>query len=215
MPDIKQIIDRMVEIKNETKELEAEYVSLEAIILAKFTEDTENTKHKAASYSAVTGNISASEADSVKVVYPTMLKEIFGAVYPDMVKEETSYTLTSAAKKLLAAVYKGEYIKDMSFEQAIADLPVDEKQRKALAKKLKGRKYDADKANLIKIGKFTEEEAADYAYMLSEIANWCDFWNMLSLNSRTSPDEIEKTIDYINSAVTVETSPKISLKAVD
>ena len=219
MHDIKECISRMVQIKNEIKALEAEYDSLEAIVLSRFTADTENTKHKAASYSAEAGNITASEADSVKIIYPTMLKEIFGVVYSDMVKEETSYTLTAAAKRLLSAIYKGEYImidEDQSFEKAVMDLPIDdEKTQKALIKKLKGRKYDSDKSNLIKIGRFSETEAADYAYMLSEVANWCDFRNMLLLNNRTEPEDVQKTIDYINSAVTVETSPKISLKAVD
>lgn len=215
MPEIKECISRMVAINKEIERLKGEYSRLEAAVLVKYGEDTCNTKHKAASYSAPEGNITAVEADSVKLIYPTMLKTIFGEVYSDMVEEKTTYTLTNPAKKMLAAVYKGEYLRDMSLEQAISELPVDEAKLKVLAKKLKGRKYDADKANLVKIGKLSEEEAADYAYMLYEVANWCDFWNMLNLNRRTSPDEIQKTIDYINSAVTVETSPKITLKAVE
>lgn len=219
MPEINEIIDRMVAISNAKKELDDEYDKLEAIVLARFAEDTENTKHKAAMYSSASGTVSVAEADSVKVIYPTMLKEIFGTVYPDMVKEDKTYTLTSTAKKLLAAVYKGEYMRlhgDQSFDKAVSSLPVaNEKDRKALLKKLKGRKYDSDVEKLIKIGGFSKEEAADYAYMLSEVANWCDLRNMLQTSGRTSEEDILKIIDCINSAVTVETSPKISLKAVE
>lgn len=212
-----EIIAKMVKIKALQSRLKAQYDKLEASILKQFALDTEDTKHKSVAYNAPEGNITVCEADSVKVVYPAMLKEIFGAAYSDMVTEETTYTLTDAAKKMLAAIYKGNYIMleaDQSFDKMINDLPCGEGEKKALHKKIKGRKYDKDKEYLIKIAGFSETEAADYAYLLSEGANWCDFRNMLNINKRTAPEDIQRTIDFINSAVTVETSPKVSLKVV-
>lgn len=113
-------------------------------------------------------------------------------------------------------IYKQEYITDKSFEEAVNELPItDEKSRKALKKKLKGRKYDSDKKILMEIGGLPEKDAGDYAYMLSEVANWNDFWNMLNLNGKTSAKDTQHIIDYINSAVTVETTPKVSLKVIE
>ncbi|MCI7499974.1 MAG: helix-turn-helix transcriptional regulator, partial [Oscillospiraceae bacterium] len=46
------------------------------------------------------------------------------------------------------------------------------------------------KANLIRYGGFDEQTASDYAYMISEAANWCNFRDMLRLDGRTDPDKI-------------------------
>lgn len=214
--ELTQVIDRMAEITNSIKALKNEYDVLEASILARFADDTENTKHKSVVYTSERGNISAAETDTVKVVYPSMLESIFGAAYPDMVRAEVQYKLNDAAKKLLSAVYKGEYMlipDDRSFEDMVNTIPAkNDKTRKALLKKLKGKSYDKDKETLMKVGGFSETEAADYAYMLSETAAWCTFRNMLRLDGRTSDEDIRSVIDTINCAVTVETSPKVSLK---
>ena len=75
--------------------------------------------------------------------------------------------------------------------------------------------FKTDKANLIRYGGFDEQTASDYAYMISEAANWCNFRDMLRLDGRTSPEKIAEVISCINSTVTVDTSPKVTLKAKD
>lgn len=215
---MEKIIDRMVEISHQIDELNAEYSTLEAEIIKNFTEETENSKCKCKEYESGKGTVSVSYADKVSVVYDSMLSSIFGAAYADMVKAETKYTLSSPAKQLLAAIYKNEYImldEDQSVEKAVADLPCDEKSIKVLAKKIKGKNFKTDKANLMKYGGFGEQAASDYAYMISEAANWCNFRNMLKLDGRNVPERIAEVISCINSAVTVDTSPKVTLKAKD
>lgn len=63
--------------------------------------------------------ITVTNADSVKLVYPSMLRKIFGAAYGDVVKEEITYKLSEPAKRLLSAVYNKEYIKGGSVEQIL------------------------------------------------------------------------------------------------
>lgn len=216
MSIMEKIIDRMVELSRTIDELHNEYSRLEAEVIKKFTEDTENSKLKAKEYESESGSVSVAYADKVSVVYDSMLSAIFGKAYKDMVKEETKYTLSAPAKQLLAAIYKKEYImldEDQNVEKAIADLPCDEKCIKVLTKKIKGKSFKTDKANLIKYGGFDEQAASDYAYMIAEAASWCNFRDMLRLDGRTAPDKIAEVISCINSAVTVDTSPKVTLKA--
>lgn len=213
---MEKIIDRMVEISRQKGKLEEEYDRLEAEVIKKFTEETENSKCRTKEYESERGSVSVSYSDKVSVVYDSMLAAIFGKAYKDMVKEETKYTLSAPAKQLLAAIYKNEYIMlddDQNVGKTIADLPCDEKCIKVLTKKIKGKNFNADKANLIKFGGFDEQSATDYAYLISEAANWCNFRDMLRLDGRTAPDKIAEVISCINSAVTVDTSPKVTLKA--
>lgn len=215
---MEKTIDRMVEISRQIDELHAEYSTLEAEIIKRFTEETENSKCKAKEYESESGSVSVAYADKVSVIYNTKLPMIFGSAYGDMVKEETKYTLSAPAKRMVASIFKGEYIQlndCQNVELEIMQLPCDEDSRKVLAKKLKGKSFISDKANLMKYGGFDEQTASDYAYIISEEANWCNFRDMLRLDGRTSPEKIAEVISCINSAVTVDTSPKVTLKAKD
>lgn len=215
---MEKTIDRMVEIARQIDELHAEYSALEAEIIKRFTEETENSKCKAKEYESESGSVSVAYADKVSVIYNTKLPMIFGSAYSDMVKEETKYTLSAPAKKIVAAIFKKEYMEldnDQNIEQQIMKLSCDEKAKKVLVKKLKGKSFLSDKANLMKYGGFDEQTASDYAYMISEAANWCNFRDMLRLDGRNVPEKTAEVISCINSAVTVDTSPKVTLKAKD
>ena len=215
---MEKTIDRMVEISRQIDQLHAEYNTLEAEIIKRFTEETENSKCKAKEYESGSGSVSVSYADKVSVIYDSKLTAIFGATYSDMVKEETKYSLTAPAKRIVAAIFKKEYMEldnDQNIEQQIMKLPCDEKSKKVLVKKLRGKSFLTDKANLMRYGGFDEQTASDYAYMISEAANWCNFRDMLRFDGRTAPDKIAEVISCINSAVTVDTSPKVTLKAKD
>lgn len=215
---MEKTIDRMVEISRQIDELHAEYSALEAEIIKRFTEETENSKCKAKKYESESGSVSVAYADKVSVIYNTKLPMIFGSAYGDMVREETKYDLSAPAKKIVAAIFKKEYMEldnDQNIEQQIMKLPCDEKAKKVLVKKLKGKSFLSDKANLMRYGGFDEQTASDYAYMISEAANWCNFRDMLRLDGRNVPEKTAEVISCINSAVTVDTSPKVTLKAKD
>ena len=159
--------------------------------------------------------ITVTNADSVKLVYPAMLKEIFGKAYGDVVKEDVTYTLSESAKRLLSAVYNKEYIKDGSVAKILDGLELDDKSRKALEKKLKGAKYETDVKNFMKLGGLDEKAAQENAYLVSEAVAWQNLKRLLTINNEQLTDEIvERAVDMIDSAVVVERTPKTKFTAV-
>ena len=72
----------------------------------------------------------------LKFTYPSLLKEIFGKVYSDIVKEETSYTVNAHGKRLLLSVLTGSYNEGATLNSLFDDLKVDNATRKLLCKKI-------------------------------------------------------------------------------
>lgn len=213
MEDIGKKVDRLVAIQKQTEELKNEKELLEAELLKSFEADTENTKLKTVKYPGSFGEASVTMADSVKLTLPTLLREVLKKGYSDLVKEETKYTMTEPAKRMLVAVYNRELFRGMSFSEAIDKLPCDDKAKKSLMKKLKGAKFETDVKNLVKIGGLSEEDAQDYAYMLREIKDWELFSKLMALNGVTSDAAIESVMTDIDGAVVSERTPKITITA--
>lgn len=214
--NLSEMVQRYAEIKAEMSELKAEADSIEADILKAAESDLSDTKFKSAVYSDVTGNtITVTNADSVKLVYPSMLKEIFGKAYGDVVKEDITYTLSDPAKRLLSAVYNKEYIKGGSVEQILDSLDLDNKTYNALIKKLKGANYNTDVKNLMQLGGLDEKSAQENAYLVSEAVAWQNLKRLLTLNNEEITDDIiSRAVDMIDSAVVVERTPKTKFTAV-
>lgn len=206
-------INRLAEIKAQIKALKDEADALEGEIIIETKEQLENTKFKTLTQITESGSsITVTVAESIKTIYPTMLKEIFGAAYEDMVTEEKKYTLSTAAKRLLTNIWQGKYIK-VSLRDAINQLPLEEKTRKKLENKLKGSSYAADKKNLMNIGKMSEEDASEYAYMITEAATWQQFENLMMLNKKTDSTSIDDVIWLINTSVMVDETTKVSVES--
>ena len=205
-------IDRLREIKEQQEKLKEEADRLEGEIILATKEELENTKFKTLTHSTENGSrITVTVAESVKMVYPTMLKKIFGAAYEDMVTEKKKYTLSDAAKRLLTNMWTGKYI-EQTLAEAIAQLPVDDDIGKKLEKKLKGVKFATDKKNLINIGCMSEQDAGEYAYLITEAATWEQFENLMRVNSKSTKEEIDEIIGLINSSVIVDETTKISVE---
>ena len=205
-------VHRYAEIKAEMEALKAEKDSIEADILKAAEADLKDTKIKSVSYYDNNGNfVTATNSDTVKIIYPSMLKQIFGKAYPDVVKEKVTYELSAQAKRLLAAIYNGEYIKDGSVDEILNSLNLDEKSFNTLKKKLKGANYNTDVKNLKKFALLSEDDAKENAYLIAEAVAWQNFKHLLMLNNKDFNDDIiDSAIDIIDSAVTVEQIPKIS-----
>ena len=204
-------IDRLKEIKQEMERLSAEKDILESEIIKGCEEALANTKYKTLTYQTEAGNsATVTLAESLKLIYPVALKEIFGVAYADMVKEEIKYSPTAPAKRLLTNICTGNYIRQ-TVEDAIRQLPVDEPTRQKLSKKLKGVKFDTDKKNLINLGGLSEEDASEYAYMIMEAATWQQFEALLRLNGIESEDSIKDIITQIESSMIVDETPKVSI----
>ena len=209
--EISKKVDRMAEIKRQMSELKSESESIEAELLKQFEVDVENTKYRTVKYSGETAKVNATYADTVKLIYPSVLKTIFGMAYSDLVTEEISYKLSSNAKRLLAALYKKEYMRNMTVERCLSQIAPDGKALKTMLKRVKGKSFEGDKKNLVTIAKVDEDVASDYAYIIAEVAAWEDFEKLLSVSGEVTDERIAKVLEYINSAITVEETPKITI----
>ncbi len=200
----KELKAKMILLKTEADEIEVEF-------LKAMESDLEDTKYKTISYHDDSGNtVKATTADTVKLIYPSMLKDIFGKAYSDVVTEETTYKLSAQAKRLLAGLYKKEYL-ESDVDALIDSMCVDEDTKKMLIKKIKGKNFDTDVKNLIKFAGMDEQTAKENAYLLSEIVTWQELIRLLQINNETVDKEIiKKALTWIDSAVVVEETPKIA-----
>lgn len=215
--DLNSVIDRMAAIKRTQASLKAEYEELQAWLLKDAETKLTDTKLRSVSHTSTEGNTAAVViTDTVSVVAAGMLPAIFGKVYPDMVKEETKYTLKAPAKRILSAIWHQEYCKGCVAE-IISGLACDDKAKSVLMKKLKGVDFDKDKENLMKIAGLPETEASDTAYLINEAAAWENICAFVRVNHDGQMDEkiMSDVITKINAAVNVSRSMKTEITAAE
>lgn len=204
---------RLAALKRQIEDLTQEKDMLEGYFLRLSEQDLQNTKEKSVVYEGPGGRVTVTMAESVKVGYISYLKMIFGRAYPDAVKEDTKYKVSAPAARMLTGLYLKKYIK-MTVAEAIRQIAPDSETKEALAKKVKGINPKTDKRSLMTIGGFDERSAEEYAYFVAEAAVWEEFCRLLRLRELdpTDPAVIEKHLDWINGAVTVEETPKITVE---
>ncbi len=201
-------IDRLVQIKDEIARLKVEQDRLEGESLLQAKQDLQDTKRKTADYVSSSGNkVIATTARSVKLTYPSRLRLIFGGAYKDAVTERTTYKLSDPAARMLGGMWSGEYV-EQTLAGAIQSLPVDDREKKVLAKKLHGINYDGDVRNLMTIGGMDKDQAQEWAYLLQEAAVWDDFSQLL-MGSPAGCNDPEHILDLIRGAMVVEDTTKI------
>lgn len=211
--EIKQIVDRMVEIKQEYNALQDEYLDLQAKLQVEGESALENTKYKSVSYSGTTGKATVTLADKVSGIMPSLFLDIFGKAFPDLVNQKSVLELNAEGKRIAAAVWNKEYCKG-SVEEIVNSLSCDEKAKKSLLKKLNGKNFETDKKNLIKIGGLDEDSAKDYAYLIAEIIAWNKIQAIIKINNNGvfSQEAFEQFALNVNAAVCVEQSTKITIE---
>ena len=209
-------IRRYGEIKAKIAELKLEADMIEAEFLKDMEDDLKDSKYKSVEYSDGSGNrVTLTEADSLKIVYPSYLEHIFGTAYDDVVSTEVKYKLNAGANRMLTAIYNGEYLRGGTVDELVGTLGLDDKTEKALLKKLKGKSFDTDVKNLIKLGGLTEEDAKENAYLVSEICAWEEFMKLLKLNGKDTEQDIVEALRWVDGAVTVEQTAKIKITLAD
>ncbi len=207
------VIDRMAEIKQEIKSLNAEYDKLQAQIQLKAEAALTDTKNKSVQYSGSDGNAaSVVIADSISVIAGELLPAIFGSVYPSMVSQEVKYTLKAPAKRILSAIWHKEYCEG-TVAEIIEGLNCDDKAKKLLAKKVKGINFDKDKKHLIDIAQLSDEEASDTAYLISEAAAWENLSAFVKVNNdgEINDEILADIITKVNATVNVSRSMKTEI----
>ena len=211
--EIKQIVDRMVEIKQESNALQDEYLDLQSKLQVEGESALENTKYKSVSYSGTSGKATVTLADKVSGVMPSLFLDIFGKAFPDLVNQKSILELNAEGKRIAAAVWNKEYCQG-SVEEIVNSLSCDEKAKKSLLKKPNGKNFETDKKNLIRIGGLDEDSAKDYAYLIAEIIAWNKIKAIIKINNNGvfSQEAFEQFALNINAAVCVEQSTKITIE---
>ena len=211
--EIKQIVDRMVEIKQESSALQDEYLDLQSKLQVEGESALENTKYKSVSYTGTSGKATVTLADKVSGVMPSLFLDIFGKAFPDLVNQKSVLELNAEGKRIAAAVWNKEYCQG-SVEEIVNSLSCDEKAKKSLLKKLNGKNFETDKKNLIRIGGLDEDSAKDYAYLIAEIIAWNKIKSIIKINNNGvfSQEAFEQFALNINAAVCVEQSTKITIE---
>ena len=214
--EIKQIVDRMVEIKQESNALQDEYLDLQSKLQVEGESALENTKYKSVSYSGTSGKATVTLADKVSGVMPSLFLDIFGKAFPDLVNQKSILELNAEGKRIAAAVWNKEYCQG-SVEEIVNSLSCDEKAKKSLMKKLNGKNFETDKKNLIRIGGLDEDSAKDYAYLIAEIIAWNKIKAIIKINNNGvfSQEAFEQFALNINAAVCVEQSTKITIEEIN
>lgn len=209
--EIASKIDRLAKINDEITKLEQEADTIEADLLKTTQEDLANTKYKSVKYEGTNNKLQATVSESVKITLGSLLPQIFGIAYNDMVKQTTKLELTAPAKRLIAGIWQGNFVSDTTVDEVISSMNLDDKTAKLVAKKCKGVNYQKDIDNLITIAHFTEAQAQEYAYLLMESAIWQQFKAICDVNKIDTQEAMDELMKKIQAAFVVEVTPKISI----
>ena len=197
-------VDLLCELTKKYEATKSEIESLQALMIKSAETKLRDTKLKTITFHGTGGNsVTVSTAGTVKPVSYIMIREIFGKLAPDFLKEETKYSLTAEGKEILRIIAEGDYADPEYLREAVSDLPSDTV--KALMKKLTG-KYEKDMKAFIKLADLSEEEASDRAYLVQEAMNGEKVLNVLSAAGTKS---IEAIKPKVRSAVILDETVKV------
>ncbi|MCM1212930.1 MAG: hypothetical protein NC331_16710 [Lachnospiraceae bacterium] len=208
--EIKSRADRLVELTAEKERIQAEMDAIKAWFENLATDDLRDTKKKTVEYwGSSNSRVVVSNSETVKPVSMEMVRKLLNTVYRDFVTEKTGYSLLAPAKRLFSIAYLGKYTEG-TLEETIRAITGDEKLRATLRKKLKGR-YEKDTESLMRLAGLPEQEASDWAYLVSEVVNW--EWMLQVLKSAGWGGTPQEAIDIINAAVVVDEGIKVTVEA--
>ena len=211
MSDIVEKVRELSQIKADIARLTDRKKQLEAFFLERGGDDVLDTKFKSTVYADPDSQaaVTYTEAQALTIVYPHYLEETLGAIFPDIFEVATKTEVKPKNKdieRMLIGMYTENYTRSTP-EEIIAQLPCDDKAKAALAKKLKGAKFETDRDNLMKIGGFSEQDAGDYAYLYAEAVVWQTFRRIAEMSGADDA----RLLRCINLGVAVDSSTKIAV----
>lgn len=207
--ELKAQVDRYGELTKKIALFKEEQEEIKGFFETLATDELKDTKLKTATYwGSDNTKISVSNSEVVKIVSNEMLRQLFGAVYPDFVTEKTTYDMTAPCKRLLGLAFLGNYTEG-SIDSLIQQISVDSKIQKILKKKLKGN-YEKDKNILMSLVGLTEEDASDYAFLATEVIGW--EWLTQILVAAKWDGTVQAAIDHIRASIMVEEGIKVTFE---
>lgn len=208
--EIKLKANRLAELTSQQSRIRAEVDEIKAWFESLATNDLKDTKKKTVEYwGSDNAKVMVGSSETVKPISMEMVKKLLNTVYKDFVTEDTSYTLKASAKRLFSIAYLGKYTEG-TLEQTIQGITADVKLQRTLRKKLKG-KYEKDTEYLMRLVGLPEQEASDWAYIVSEVINW--EWMLQVLKAAEWQGSPQEAVDIINAAVIVDEGIKVTVGA--
>lgn len=196
-----------VRLSRQADEIKREIDDLKGWFEARGIKDLDATKIKMVDYWCQSGKIEVGRSEKVTPIALTVLKSLFGDIYPEFVKPKETLEMTSACKQLLAPIYLGNYV-NTPMEEIIASATKDEKAQAALLKKLRGN-FKKDKAAFQSIAGLNDYDSSYYAYMTTESAAYFRFKQILQAADWKGTEQ--QAIDIIKAAVIVEEGVNVTV----
>lgn len=197
----------MAEAKKKVEEIKAE-------LLLAGLDEMEDKKLKTVEFWGSTyGKVVVQNAETVKVISPTILRQMFGEVIKDFEKETVKIDYSEPFKRFLTTVFNGDYTAE-SLEEVIAQITTDKRTQTALKKKLKGN-WAKDVAALECIALLNPKDAEYWAYMVADAINGDRIRQMVDFAAMGKELGFDKFIESIKAAYIIEESPKIKLESAN
>lgn len=159
-------VEEMAKVSKEKAALDIRYKELEAFFLKLGGDKLRDSKRRTCSFEDNDGHdVTYTEAKTVKIISPAVLKRLMGDAFGDFVKETVDPKYTFKSKELehtFVSVYSADIAvpeHKLTVDEFFEQLPCDDSAKSALRKKLKGANFLTDCKNLVSIGGFSEEDA--------------------------------------------------------
>ena len=216
MTDYNALIAELVEITDKVADLNRRKKEIESELSAAAVEELKDTKSKSVSHYDPNGNKATyTQAQSLTIICPEYLRQLFGKAYDDLIKEttETKYEVRSPLiKRMLIALYTKELTK-ITTDEFWKQIPCDEDHKKVLRRKLKGSDFEKDRDNLMWFGGFSETDASYLAYMYADAVIWSAVITVCGLaGMAATPENIDIVSHNINISISVDETSKFKLE---
>jgi len=210
--DIKALVDEYAKWDRLQKEAKVIIDGIKASLQEKAVAMMKDTKQKQVEFYGTGSNKAViTEADTVKLVSPTLFKQVLGDVFGDFIKEKTTFEATEPFKRVLQAILQGEF-GESTLDDAIRQMEVDDNTSKLLKKKLKGN-WEKDVATLMTVAGMTKERAEHFAYFVKEAIDFEKIVTILgAAGHKYNTPDFDISLTAIKHGAGVETSIKIGIE---
>lgn len=213
MQDIRNLVDEYAKWDRLQKEAKEEVEKIKLALQTEAERMMEDRKIKQVEFWG-TGSSKAvvTEAATVKLLYPEMIKKVLGEIYKDAVKEKpVSYEPNEHFKRVISLLSEDTYAGVLPSD-VIRQTGVDAATAELLSKKLKGTwKKDVD--TLMKVAGMEQSDAEYYAFCYKDALDFEKLVSMLGCAGYPyGSEEYKKALKYIQDAAGVERTIKIGIE---
>lgn len=209
MVELRKKVDLYAALSNEISKNKSELDIMKAEFEKMAKVDLENSKDKTIEYRGTVDKIIVQQAETVKPIAMTVLKDFLGRTVDDFIKTEQKETLNDSCKQFLTAMAQGEYIQS-DIEKEVKKITDDPAKQKLLFKKLKG-KYKSDRKQIMNIVGMSEEESGEYAFMIQEVFAYLTIRQIMKASQFSGT--LEEAVEQVKASLIVDETIKVTLES--